>query len=148
MLSPADQPTAARFLLQTSARDVTAVIPFSSSTIDHWNISGNDPQQLSDLQSKINALQAQGGTDIFTPVLEARDFIRLMTDGRSENGMSLDEFRSRWNSAAGRDIPIYSITFGSADDSQLKELASLSSGRVFDGRQDLVKAFRQARGYN
>jgi Ca-activated chloride channel family protein len=155
-----DQPTASRFLLQTSARDITIVIPFDDHVLDRWNVSGNDPQQLEGLLSKINAQQAEGGTDIFTPVLEARDLIRnqpnlegyssaiiLMTDGRSENGMSLDQFRSRWQSA-GRDLPIYSITFGSADDSQLKELASLSSGRVFDGRQDLVKAFRQARGYN
>ena len=156
-----DQQTASRYLLQTSARDITAVIPFDDRIRDRWNVSGNDPQQLENLLTKINMLQAEGGTDIFTPVLEARDFIRnqpnlegysaaiiLMTDGRSENGMSLDEFRSRWTQGAGRDLPIYSITFGSADDSQLKELASLSSGRVFDGRQDLVKAFRQARGYN
>lgn len=153
-----DQPTAARFLLQTSARDITVVIPFNGRPLDRWSITGNDPAQLSELLSKINSLQAEGGTDIFSPVIEARDFIRqqpnlegysaaviLMTDGRSENGMSIENFRNRW---AGHDLPVYSITFGSADDSQLKELATLSSGRVFDGRQDLVKAFRQARGYN
>jgi len=155
-----DQPTAARYLLQTSSRDVTMVIPFNNQVIDEWNATGNDPAALTALLAKINGLEAAGGTDIFSPVIKARDFIRaqpnlegysaaiiLMTDGKSENGMSLDQFKSKW-AAGARDIPIYSITFGSADDSQLKELATMSSGRVFDGRQDLVRAFRQARGYN
>lgn len=156
-----DQPTAARYLLQTSARDLTVVIPFSGNVIDEWSVAGNDPAKLSDLLSKINALQADGGTDIYSPILRARERILqqrdiesystaviLLTDGRSENGMSFGTFQRRWKSAAGADLPIYSITFGKADDSQLKELATLSSGRVFDGRQDLVRAFRQARGYN
>ena len=157
-----DEGTASRFLLQTSSRDVTVVIPFNSKPIDQWSVKGNASAELSQLLSKISALQAEGGTDIFTPVLEARRIIRstpdlegyspaiiLMTDGRSENGMSLERFRNVWR-ADGRpdDIPIYSITFGQADQSQLDELASLSSGRVFDGRKDLVRAFRQARGYN
>jgi len=157
-----DQGTASRFLLQTSSRDVTIVIPFSSKPIDQWEVKGNADDDLSRLLAQINAQQAEGGTDIFTPVLQARDAIRklpdlegyspaiiLMTDGKSESGMSLDHFRQVWQSA-GRagDVPIYSITFGSADDTQLKQLAELSSGRVFDGRSDLIRAFRQARGYN
>ena len=68
--------------------------------------------------------------------------------GKSEDGMSLGQFASRWKAEGGPDVPIYSITFGNADDKQLKQLAEISSGRVFDGRQDLVRAFRQARGYN
>ena len=156
-----DQPTAARYLLQTSNRDITMVIPFSSRPDEEWSAEGNDPTTLSDLLSKINAKEAAGGTDIFTPVLQGRDLIKkredlenyspaiiLMTDGKSESGMSLERFQKEWQSDARKDIPIYSITFGDADDSQLKVLAEASSGRVFDGRQDLVRAFRQARGYN
>ena len=47
-----------------------------------------------------------------------------------------------------KDIPIYSITFGSADVEQLEKMAKLSNGKVFDGKSDLVKAFKTVRGYN
>jgi Ca-activated chloride channel family protein len=157
-----DQATASRFLLQTSSRDITVVIPFSSNPIDRWSAKGNGANDLGQLLGKITALQAEGGTDIFTPVMQARQIIRsqpdlegyspaiiLMTDGKSESGMTLEQFRRAWGADGHRgDIPIYSITFGQADDTQLKQLAALSSGRVFDGRSDLVRAFRQARGYN
>lgn len=157
-----DQATASRFLLQTSARDVTAVIPFNSRPMDRWTVQGNAEHDLSELLGKITALQADGGTDIFTPVLEARRIIQsrpdlegyapaiiLMTDGKSESGMSLEGFRQAWRAESrGADIPVYSITFGQADQKQLDALAALSSGRVFDGRSDLVRAFRQAKGYN
>lgn len=156
-----DQPTAARYLLQSSARDVTVVIPFNDHPQAQWTVEGNDPNNLSGLIAQITSMQADGGTDIFTPALQARDIIRshgtlegyfpaiiLMTDGKSEDGLSLDQFTQRWKAAGGPDVPIYSITFGNADDKQLKQLAQISSGRVFDGRQDLVRAFRQARGYN
>jgi Ca-activated chloride channel family protein len=45
-------------------------------------------------------------------------------------------------------VPIFSIMFGSADEGQLKQLAELSGARVFDGREDLVGAFRSVKGYN
>ena len=38
--------------------------------------------------------------------------------------------------------------FGSADPTQLEDLAELSNARVFDGREDLVGAFRSVKGYN
>ena len=41
-----------------------------------------------------------------------------------------------------------SIMFGDADDSQLNELAKLTNARVFDGRSDLIGAFRSVKGYN
>jgi Ca-activated chloride channel family protein len=46
------------------------------------------------------------------------------------------------------DIPVFAIMFGDASPDQLKEIADTTSGRVFDGRTDLVRAFREARGYN
>jgi Ca-activated chloride channel family protein len=157
-----DTPTAGRYLLQTSARDITIVIPFNDGIRSEWRVDGNEPDRLAELFGRISALEADGGTDIFSPVLRARDAILLsrnlegyapaiilMTDGKSENGMSLEQFERQWR-ASGKDpdIPVYSIKFGKADDRQLTELARLSSGRVFDGSTDLVRAFRQARGYN
>ena len=48
----------------------------------------------------------------------------------------------------GKDIPIFSIMYGDADSSQLKELADHTNARVFDGRDDLTGAFRSVRGYS
>ena len=45
-------------------------------------------------------------------------------------------------------LPIYSITFGSADEYELQDIAELTNGKVFDGRSDLVSAFKEVRGYN
>ena len=46
------------------------------------------------------------------------------------------------------DVPIFSIEFGSADPSQLNKVATLTSGQVFNGKDDLISAFRIAKGYN
>jgi Ca-activated chloride channel family protein len=63
--------------------------------------------------------------------------------------MSPSQFGREWTAGgAAANIPVYSIKFGVADERQLNEIARLSSGRVFDGTKDLVRAFRQARGYN
>ena len=45
-------------------------------------------------------------------------------------------------------VPIYSITFGSASEEQLEELAELTNAKVFDGRTNLLRAFKEVRGYN
>ena len=71
--------------------------------------------------------------------------IILMTDGVSDGDFS--EFQ-RYYEESGLDVPIFSIMFGSADPTQLEDLAELSNARVFDGREDLLGAFRSVKGYN
>jgi Ca-activated chloride channel family protein len=73
--------------------------------------------------------------------------IILMTDGRSNRG-DPDELFRRIDADAGEGVPVYPILFGDASEEQLAEIAERSSGRIFDGRHDLIDAFRQARGYN
>jgi Ca-activated chloride channel family protein len=46
------------------------------------------------------------------------------------------------------DIPVFSIMFGKAVESQLVDIARLTRGRVFDGKTNLIQAFRSAKGYN
>ena len=38
--------------------------------------------------------------------------------------------------------------FGDASDDQLNELSELTRGRTFDGKDNLVEAFKNAKGYN
>ena len=69
-----------------------------------------------------------------------------MTDGESNRG-SINDLRNIYRSL-GKDIPIYSIMFGSASSYQLEDIATLTNAKVFDGRTNLLEAFKQVRAYN
>ena len=69
-----------------------------------------------------------------------------MTDGEGNVGTfeELYDAYKKYN----KDIPIYSITFGDANVKQLKKIADLTNAKVFDGRDSLIEAFKEVRGYN
>ena len=71
--------------------------------------------------------------------------ILILTDGRSEG--DAQAFLDQWRRVEPH-VPVFGITFGDADKTQLDALAAATSARVFDGRGDLAGAFRAARGYN
>ena len=70
----------------------------------------------------------------------------LMTDGEGNVG-SFRDLEHDYK-ALGREIPVYSIAFGDANYDQLEKMASLSNGKVFNGKNSLVEAFKMVRGYN
>ena len=70
----------------------------------------------------------------------------LMTDGISNVGSYID--LSNYYKTLNAKIPIYSIMFGGADESQLQPIANLTNAKVFDGKTNLVEAFKEVRGYN
>ena len=92
--------------------------------------------------ASINALKLLKDEDDTTYNLS----VVLMTDGVA-NVSSFAELRNNYKQI-NKQIPIYSITFGSADEYELEEIAELTNGKVFDGRSDLVSAFKKVRGYN
>lgn len=147
----------AEVLVQWSARDQIIVLPFSDHVQDVWKATGQ-PADQARMLSQVSALQAGGGTDMYTcagkalqemkPILATGGYlpaIVIMTDGRSDG--SPDAFLSG-RAADDRKVPIFGITFGDADRSQLDTLAEATGARVFDGSKDLASAFRSARGYN
>jgi Ca-activated chloride channel family protein len=155
-----DKEKARSYLLQTGQDDRTYVIPFNGHPIAAWQQDGNDPQGMATLLSEVTQLEPGGNTDIYTPILQGLGYIAqlpdadryipaivLMTDGRSNTGATLSDLRQTYGSLA-KDIPIFCIMFGDASKEQLDEISALSRGRVFDGRKDLVTAFRSVRGYN
>lgn len=152
---------ARRYLLQPSAQDIHLVLPFDGLPRDVWSASGNDPQELRQLLFKILESQAGGGTDIYAATSAAlqtlgtfegqmREMfpaIILMSDGKSSD--NLDALRQTMEDVPyGYDVPVFSIAFGDADAGQLKAISEMTSARFFDGKTDLVKAFRHAKGYN
>ena len=154
-----DPDQAARYLLQPSPRDVTIVIPFEARVIDQWRADGNDPAALRQLLARVTTQQAGGGTNIYDPVIAGLDAmdgidledyspaIILMTDGQSNSG-SFGEVRARIARASPGPVPVYAILFGDASTDQLTEIADATGGRIFDGRVDMIDAFREAKGYN
>jgi Ca-activated chloride channel family protein len=154
-----DPEQAARYLLQPSSRDVTVVIPFDSGTRGQWRTDGNDPDLLRDLLVKVTDQGAGGGTAIYGCLIAALDAmagrprgyepaIILMTDGQSNEGPGFDEVQARLGQEVPGPVPVYGIMFGNASEGQLNEIAEATSGRVFDGRNDLIGALRDAKGYN
>ncbi len=159
-----NQQKAGQYFLQASDQDVFAVIPFNDKVLAGWKMIGNQPEDMQTLINHINGLKADGGTNIYQPVIRALALFKkegaaleqylpailLMTDGKSNAG-SLQQVQGHWQALdAGFDLPpIFGVTFGDADESQLNELAEFSTGRIFDGKKHgLAHAFRKVRGYN
>ena len=155
-----DQRVAKEYMLQASSNDLTLVVPFNSGVIDVFQAQGNDPQVLGDLLAKIEALEPSGGTNMYVATAEAMKRLKaytesgkyhasviVMSDGKSEG--SLAQFKAMLQGTGlSKDIPVFTILFGEAQPEQMQEFAEAMSGRMFDGRTDVVQAFREAKGYN
>lgn len=150
-----DQESAKQYFLQASPRDISIVIPFNNEVGESRRFEGNDEETIRNFSLMIQGLQAGGGTDMYSPLLRAFEIINeeeniteyfpaviLMTDGRSANEQLLDQLSNN------QDIPVFPIMFGQAEEEQLDKIVEITTGRVFDGRENLVDAFRQAKGYN
>ncbi|HWT99316.1 MAG TPA: VWA domain-containing protein [Terriglobales bacterium] len=147
---------ASQALVQWTPKDKIKVIIFTDQIEGMIDGTGAKDSQ-SNLLSFVDGHQAGGGTDMYKCLQQAEDWINsqadhdaylpailVMTDGKSDGDAA--GFQRIWSGNPA--IPIFSITFGDADQSQLDTLATLSRARVFDGKKDLRAAFRAARGYN
>jgi Ca-activated chloride channel family protein len=155
-----DQDLAKKNLLSAGARDENVFILFNSGIKQIISVSGNDPKQLLDAWRQVNGARTGGGTNMYSPIIKCFDLmgryktgdyisaIIVMTDGESED--YFEDFRRLYRSErmASLDVPVFSIIFGDANQSQLDSLASLTRARVFDGKKDLAAAFKNAKGYN
>jgi len=151
-----DQTKASENLIQATQDEVNIVIPFDSAPRDIWTATGNG-EELTTLLSRVQNESADGGTNIYEAAVDGlkqlQDYdlsdysaaIILMTDGQSQD--DFDAFKRAYEEY-GKGVPVFSIMFGDADSSQLDEIAAYTNARVFDGRTDLVGAFRQVKGYN
>lgn len=73
-----------------------------------------------------------------------------MTDGENTTGAKAGDFDSFYRRLAGarRDTPVFPIVFGDSDRSELRHIAELTGGRLFDAQSgSLDGAFREIRGY-
>jgi Ca-activated chloride channel family protein len=153
LLSPLETSQA---LIQWTPRDKIHVLAFSNAVMAEREGNGT-VQSQADLLDFVERQHADGGTDMYSCLIDAVHWIEaqpdranylpailVMTDGRSEGDVA--RFEQEWR--GGLAVPVFGVTFGDADATQLNNVASLTRARVFDGRKDLQGAFRAARGYN
>lgn len=151
-----DEEQASKNLLQFSSKDKISVIPFNGNVLGEWHTDNGI--ETKDLINDILMLNPQGATNIYDASIRALNILQkedleeynvsviLMTDGMSNLG-SYSKLASKYR-VVNKDIPIYSIMFGSAVEDELQKIAELTNAKVFDGKSDLLKAFKEVRGYN
>lgn len=158
-----NQNIAEQYLLQAHPEDRTTVVLFSGEIMndfqsEEWTVVGNDAEALNDLYLRAEAVASGGNTNIFGTAQEAHEWLSesrssrclpaiiLMTDGQDNSSNWLTFLQHLENTE--NDIPVFVITFASANENEVAPMTEYTFGRIFDGRDDLVAAFRSAKGYN
>ena len=141
-------------MIQFSKHDLVDVILFNYDL----NVLETKPgDQVYDYLPILTNTNPEGSTALYPAVEKALEMlvdesddynlsIIVMTDGAGNVG-SYDTVRYAYKKV-NREIPIYSITFALSDEQQLDALSKLSNGKMFDGKTNLIKAFKTVRGYN
>ncbi len=146
---------ASKNFIQFSSKDKISIILFSNKILGTY--STDDGEKTEDLIQEVVDAEPFGGTDMYLAAISAYGWlysqddtynksIILMTDGQSSTSKKkeFEELIKRSN----KNIPIYSIMFGDASESQLQDVANLTSAKVFDGSTSLIAAFKEVRSYN
>lgn len=148
-------------LLQGTPKDISLVIPFASDVQPTLEAVGNSDGLLK-LNKEVHQLDTGGNTYMYEGIAQALEEIKgqygdkldqyvpaivVLTDGMPNGDMRFDDLEKLYKDQ-GQDIPIFSILFAEAEEGKMKEIADLTHARVFDGRKNLVEAFKQVKGYN
>jgi Ca-activated chloride channel homolog len=163
LLSGADAATASARYSAFQSRERVVLITFASEvSAPVWVRFEADKIDAAraELRRQADAMVADGGTAIYSALAAAEDLARqelarepdrfvsivLLTDGESNAGLKVDEFRARYTS--GLPARIFPILFGESNVAEMQQIAQLSGGREFDGRKfQLGQVFKEIRGY-
>ncbi len=145
-------------LLQGTEKDITYFIPFESK-IRNTIVARGNGEELERAYEEVKALKPNGGTKLYKALEFALEEISkedltgyspaivILYDGMTNDGRNKGRVRKLYEKM-GLDIPIFSIAMGEADMRDLEEIASWSRARVFNGKGDLISAFKDVKGYN
>jgi len=167
-LSGADASISGR-LSRFRNRERIFLLPFSDvfGAVERFDMGDNptaNQSTMASLSNRVNALQANGGTAIFSATRQAYQeaaqrrrsdpqrfySIVIMTDGINNKGMNVDEFAAWYGQleAPDKGIKLFPVVFGEARPDELQRLAELTGGRTFDSRKSSLQAiFKEIRGY-
>ena len=149
-----DYEQASKDKLQFSKKDKITVITFSSNVKNVWDGTGQDTEELI---NNINYENVGGSTALYDAIIKGLDVLNnegneytktiiAMTDGVINVG-SFDQLDRKYTGSNTK-IPVYSITFGDADPRQLDDISELTNAKTFDGKKNLLQAFKEVRSYN
>lgn len=153
-----DQEQAKKNLLQANPNEKNMFLLFNDSVFERYESSGK-ADDLKQVLNRIHGHEPYDGTDIYGTAIEAlreldalnlEDYnpaIILMSDGRSNGRDDYRDFENVYVEGS-YDVPVFAIMFGDAREEEMVEITALTNGRVFDGREDLIGAFRKVKGYN
>lgn len=148
-------------------REKITLITFSdqvSQPVTFEMKSENDVQTLNAVKQFADNMHAGGSTAIFDAIEHAEALaqasrategpryysIVLMTDGENNTGDDFNAFKQKYAAlpADEQAIKVFPILFGEGSSEQLTELAALTGGRLFNGKNDpLAVVFKEIRGY-
>ncbi|MDP4507885.1 vWA domain-containing protein [Nonomuraea turcica] len=143
-------------------RETVTMIPFSGNPDEPvpFTIPERDPEPvLAQIKAFAEDLDAGGGTAIYDSLSAAYDrpvtpgrynSIVLMTDGENTDGSDYAAFEARYRSLPEerQRTPTFVVLFGESDVEEMRQVAQLTGGAVFDARStSLSSAFKEIRGY-
>jgi len=119
---------------------------------------------LADVRDFAENLQMKGGTALYDAVYKSLQHmlaerarnpryqysVVAFTDGEVNKGRDFEQFKQAYAALPEdvRAIPVFWVLFGEANEAQLKELAKLTGGQVFDARKrSLYSVFKDIRAY-
>jgi Ca-activated chloride channel homolog len=150
-------------------REHITIVTFNGQVQDVREFDINDvspqSQDFVRLRAYVDSLKAGGSTAIYDAMLKAYEVagqrkaqdpnrfysIVLMTDGENNSGRDGNQFLTDFRRLPEdvQRIKAFSVLLGEAKPDQLKQLAELTGGQVFDARTTpLSQVFKQIRGYN
>ncbi|TMR20787.1 VWA domain-containing protein [Nonomuraea turkmeniaca] len=143
-------------------RESVTMIPFDDrpDAPVPFTVPDRDPEPvLAQIKAFAEQLDANGGTAIYDSLRAAYDrpvtpgrysSIVLMTDGENTDGSDYAAFESHYRSLPEeqRRTPTFVVLFGESDVEEMRQVAQLTGGAVFDARStSLSSAFKEIRGY-
>lgn len=168
LLSGSDSLTLSGRYARFQPREKVDLTSFDSRIVDHFAADFGGPagydKSREAFEDFVDSLQPKGGTAIYDTLetvyqqalMDRKQqpgyypTIVLMTDGESSTGANFQAFRD-WYQAlpdAAQDIPVFTILFGEGDSTEMKSLADLTGGRLFDAtNSSLTAVFKDIRGY-
>ena len=153
-------------LSQFQEREQVIMLPFNTTpgTPEIYNVPASDPGPvLAQIRSYAGSLSAGGWTAIYQTLQTAYGIIAkqaaadpdrittivLLTDGENDRGDDLTGFTAFYHRLPPgiAAVPVFPVLLGDAALTQMKALASLTGGQVFDARtQPLTPVFAAIRG--
>lgn len=152
-------------------RERITLIPFSSGVerdllldVDMGRSSQANARTLEQVREFAGSLEIRGGTALYDAVAEAYRGVEAamkvdpqryytivaMTDGASNEGMSLEQFKTFHAGLPPevRRVRVFTVLFGDGNAEEMEALAEFTGGRLFDSRKaTLASIFKGIRGY-